>query len=948
MKDSLTDGQNVALHPCRYWLMLMVCWCFVCQRMTAQGVADFTFNHIGQDEGMYSQRVYSIVQTDDQAVWWSTKYGVDRYNGVVKSYRLGNTQINDFGGRTIKLKLAVHSDSTHTLMAFDDRGLVFEYDAVQDCFQLAAEVRRLLGGEVLLYDVLPTEQGVWLAMREGIYYLQDGELTTVVKGVTANCIISTGRQLLFGTKNGLLVYNVGQGVGREVHEERMQVVIPDAVECGYYDALYNKVWLGCFQGAVKILHQSEKGIVSGSATTVGTKSLLGYPIRSLCPYNNQTMLVGVDGAGVWCASRQPDASNQYSGRLLFDANDGSHGVLHGNGIYSIITDSWGNIVVGSYSGGIDIARPVGSTPAIFQHARGTDQSLLNDRVNCVAQVPDGDMVMGTDNGVSIYEQRNRQWKHICRGFVITDFCPTAQGSLLAATYGHGVIELSKGGAHQRYTAGDGVLKDNYVYSLFYDHEGSLWIGCLDGDLVQVTSAGCKYYKLNNVHDITQLPDGRIAVGTAYGVWTIEPQTSKVTQLDYQTKADANTNLYVKTLFINDKKELWIGTDGGGVYIYSLQKHQTTRISTDNGLPSNFISSIHPDRRGRVMIATEHGLAFVEGDSPPKVVNVNYCYGLNREYSEGAVCSLSDGNILYGSTMGALVINPDNIQAINYVARLHLLGIKCEDNDERFRERTYRMLNDKQLSLAYSQRTFDLHFEAINLRNQFDIAYQYQMGNGAWSYPDQQSSIRFTNLEPGSHVLRLRCVSRSSGAVLDELRLVIHISQPWWNSWWMWIIYISLVALAFWGAWRVYGLHTKYMRLVVSSSELGTLSSPHEQQADSEEASPHEETKGGLDGRKFIEQATGIVLSHLSDSSFGIDELCREMAMSRTLFYVRLKSYTGQSPQDFVRIIRLERAASLLREGRSVTDAAALTGFDNPKYFSTVFKKYFSISPSKYC
>ncbi len=72
-----------------------------------------------------------------------------------------------------------------------------------------------------------------------------------------------------------------------------------------------------------------------------------------------------------------------------------------------------------------------------------------------------------------------------------------------------------------------------------------------------------------------------------------------------------------------------------------------------------------------------------------------------------------------------------------------------------------------------------------------------------------------------------------------------------------------------------------------------------------------------------------------------------MAMSRTLFYVKLKSYTGKSPQDFMRIIRLERAAAMLRNGRNVTDAATLTGFDNPKYFSTVFKKYFGVSPSKY-
>ena len=145
-----------------------------------------------------------------------------------------------------------------------------------------------------------------------------------------------------------------------------------------------------------------------------------------------------------------------------------------------------------------------------------------------------------------------------------------------------------------------------------------------------------------------------------------------------------------------------------------------------------------------------------------------------------------------------------------------------------------------------------------------------------------------------------------------------------------------------------------MRLVVSYSELLADAKREERKDESGEKletkvqSLTEPTVQDDGAKQFVEQATHHVVTHLSDSSFGIDELCREMAMSRTLFYVRLKSYTGQSPQDFVRIIRLERAAALLRSGRSVTDAATLTGFDNPKYFSTVFKKYFGASPSKYC
>ena len=98
---------------------------------------------------------------------------------------------------------------------------------------------------------------------------------------------------------------------------------------------------------------------------------------------------------------------------------------------------------------------------------------------------------------------------------------------------------------------------------------------------------------------------------------------------------------------------------------------------------------------------------------------------------------------------------------------------------------------------------------------------------------------------------------------------------------------------------------------------------------------------------FVEKATRLILDNLSDTDFTIGRLCREMAMSRTLFYGRLKTLTGQGPQDFIRLIRLEQAAQYLKQGDSVLDVSVKTGFVNVKYFSTVFKKHFGVSPSKY-
>lgn len=118
--------------------------------------------------------------------------------------------------------------------------------------------------------------------------------------------------------------------------------------------------------------------------------------------------------------------------------------------------------------------------------------------------------------------------------------------------------------------------------------------------------------------------------------------------------------------------------------------------------------------------------------------------------------------------------------------------------------------------------------------------------------------------------------------------------------------------------------------------------------------PQDEISGRLEelalsdsDRRFMESVTALILQHMSDTEFSIETLCREMAMSRTLFYSRLKSLTGKAPQEFIRLLRLERAADMLRKGLTVTEVADETGFINTKYFSTIFKKHFGIQPSKF-
>lgn len=102
---------------------------------------------------------------------------------------------------------------------------------------------------------------------------------------------------------------------------------------------------------------------------------------------------------------------------------------------------------------------------------------------------------------------------------------------------------------------------------------------------------------------------------------------------------------------------------------------------------------------------------------------------------------------------------------------------------------------------------------------------------------------------------------------------------------------------------------------------------------------------GIDER-FLSNCIRIAGEHLADPEFTIDRLCQEIAMSRTLVYGKLKALTGQSPNEFIRAIRLSRARELLESGHPIAETAAETGFSDAKYFSTVYKKYYGISPSQ--
>ena len=100
--------------------------------------------------------------------------------------------------------------------------------------------------------------------------------------------------------------------------------------------------------------------------------------------------------------------------------------------------------------------------------------------------------------------------------------------------------------------------------------------------------------------------------------------------------------------------------------------------------------------------------------------------------------------------------------------------------------------------------------------------------------------------------------------------------------------------------------------------------------------------------KLIEKAIKYVEDNMSRTELSVEELSRELGMSRVHLYKKLLQITGKTPIEFIRVIRLKRAAQLLRESQlHVSEVAFEVGFNNPKYFSRYFKDEFGLLPSVY-
>ena len=265
-----------------------------------------------------------------------------------------------------------------------------------------------------------------------------------------------------------------------------------------------------------------------------------------------------------------------------------------------------------------------------------------------------------------------------------------------------------------------------------------------------------------------------------------------------------------------------------------------------------------------------------------------------------------------------------------------------------------VLSDTQ-SLSYTQNNLSFYFSTLNYATPSHDSYRYRLRGLEidWNIccdGKGQGTANYKALPPGEYIFEVQA-STASGEWGPITEQPIVIRPPLWLTWWAKIIYAFVALLGFIGIMSLY-LKKKRARLIAENdARVNRLFELREearhQFAESANISP-DKIAINAEEEKLVSQMLKAIEAHIDNEQYNADLLARDVAMSRASLYKKLQTILGITPTDFIRNVRLKRAAQLLASTQlSINEIADRVGFITARNFSTQFKNMFGVTPSEY-
>lgn len=528
------------------------------------------------------------------------------------------------------------------------------------------------------------------------------------------------------------------------------------------------------------------------------------------------------------------------------------------------------------------------------------------------------------------------------------------------------------------------LSSQYVTQVIQDSEGFLWYGtegggvCRDdGHQILVFRSDAEHPDLlgsNNIACLAEATQRYIIIGTYHGAFLLDKHDysiHRMIEVDDKRVNDiiigrdghwwltANKNVYeyadrqllkiypvgdkyIFRLYEDEQGMIWAMEWEGGVLQLKDGHFSLVRAEYD----TIDFSREMTDKQGRRLIANGWGECFAlnnttikpffDGEPLTKAAadSIRIVNGLSERPT--AVAIDLQGNLWFSTGKNIRCKTKDTEQIILPETKDVSAMVFAKDGTLWLATifgtiMTYKdgqLLTDEYASNEYGDAVVDLQMDKSG---RLIIVYDRYVR----LYDPTRQTLRQQNLEDEG-IYRIELQETEPGKRWSMPQQSVAEQMPLWIWWLLGSLLLMLLALS---GYILFLRRQRQRFLVVMKRKTTTPEQTQEEQTAEEQPSLNDE---------WLQQAIDYVEKNITDEHYSVEQLSNDLCMSRMTLYRKIQSATGQKPTEFIRTIRMRRAAELLREGRlTITEISYATGFSSVSYFSRCFRTMYGVAPTQF-
>lgn len=750
----------------------------------------YYFSHYQVENGLSNNAVLAIMQDNLGFMWFATRDGLNRFDGVsFKVFRNNPRDKYSIGNNAI---MSLAEDNENKVWIGTEKGL-FVFDKFTERF-----VQFKKADDVSIIAVKAVGDEIYYI---GLYTLycynkkyKSLKAFLLNKEVTAYTILKN-KNLLISTSSGEIIhFNREKNTFDKNFDVFSQSPKPVSkwIQSIYEvkDGLY---LIGTLNQGLKLLNTNNNTYRDILSIKANHSEII---IRDVLRVSQDTCWIATE-SGIFVM----DIKRNVISKLVKDYNNPYS--LSDNIVHSLYLDHQGGIWAGTYFGGVNYLPKQEIVFKKYFHNPNSN-SISGNAVSVIKNDKYDNLWIGTeDGGLNRYTPKTNFFNNYYPtgsnnriSYLNIHSLMIRSDSVWVGTYFHGLDLLNLNGEKlHNFNTENSALESNLIYDILSTTKGEIYVATEKGIYkyisskkdFQIISLLPKIFFRVLVEDI----NGNIWAGShGDGIYFFNTSVNFFKQYLFRYRIGSNVINYI---FCDNNSQVWIATEEG-LYKINLSDNKVKSFSIDEGMPSNIIYAMQKDKKENLWISSSRGLVRLNTIKNEITVYTKEHGLLTDQFNYRSAFTDKTGNMYFGTVKGMISFNPDSTAPNCYIPPIYITGFQINNNEVSVGSKnsplSHSIIFTDKIVLPYNQNTISIDFACLDYRFPESIPYEYKLEgiDENWTKLSTNRKAFFTNLPPGNYSFLVRPL----GLYNIYKKMQIKILPPFWKSVWAYIFYFILL------------------------------------------------------------------------------------------------------------------------------------------------------------